>query len=68
MKLLPSIQRINSSDVRNIVDSQIPKGLFLCHEKNWWVAVDNSTCDAWTEEFSEKRKAIRWLLRIDELF
>lgn len=30
-------------------------------EGNKWVAVDNSTCDAWTEEFSQREQAVRWL-------
>ena len=38
-----------------------PRGLFLAREGRRWVAVDNTTGDAWTEDFSRKRQAVRWL-------
>ena len=38
-----------------------PRGLFLAREGRTWVAVDNTTGDAWTEDFSRKRQAVRWL-------
>ena len=45
----------------NVIDLRTPLGLFLTKEGRKWVAVDNTTGDAWTEEFSRKRRAVRWL-------
>lgn len=66
MKLLQSVQLIDSSHLRSIIDYRKPKGLFLCYEENWWVAVDNSTSDAWTEAFLDGFEAIQWLFRVGE--
>ena len=38
-----------------------PRGLFLAKDGRKWVALDNSTCNAWVEEFSRKHQAVRWL-------
>ena len=45
----------------SVIDLRTPSGLFLTKEGRKWVAVDNTTGDAWTEEFSRKRQAVRWL-------
>lgn len=63
---LQSIYLVNSFYLRHIIDDREPKGLFLCYEENRWVAVDNSTNDAWTESFFDIFEAICWLLRVDE--
>ena len=39
----------------------IPLGLFLYKGETDWVAVDNSTGEAWTEVFKTKRAAVKWL-------
>lgn len=39
----------------------MPRGCYLTEKGGKWVAVDNSTFDAWREEFSQKDQAIRWL-------
>ena len=38
-----------------------PTGVFLSHENGAWVACDNSTGDAWTEEFDALEDAVDWL-------
>jgi len=38
-----------------------PCGRFLAKAGHTWIAVDNSTHNAWTEEFDGKRQAVRWL-------
>ena len=58
----PKIHRVNPERLLNVIDFRTPLGLFLTKEGGKWVAVDNSTGDAWTEEFSQKRQAIQWLL------
>ncbi|MDE7244626.1 MAG: hypothetical protein K2O18_11735 [Oscillospiraceae bacterium] len=55
------IQRVGSERMMKVIDFRTPLGLFLTKEGGKWVAVDNSTGDAWTEEFSRKRQAVRWL-------
>ena len=55
------IKRVHPSQLLGVIDYRTPLGLFLTKEGRKWVAVDNSTGDAWTEEFSRKRQAVRWL-------
>lgn len=38
-----------------------PIGRYYLQEDGKWVGVDNSTGDAWTEEFPTKRKCLKWL-------
>ena len=55
------IQRVRPERMMNVIDFRIPLGLFLTKEGRKWVAVDNSTGDAWTEEFRWRHQAVRWL-------
>ena len=55
------IQRVNPERMMDVIDFRTPLGLFLTKEGHTWVAVDNSTGDAWTEEFRWRYQAIRWL-------
>ena len=55
------IQRVSPERLRQIIERYAPRGLFLAKEGRTWVAVDNTTGDAWTEEFPRKRQAVRWL-------
>lgn len=55
------IYRVNAGQLQNIIMHRSPCGLFLAKDKRGWIAVDNSTRDAWTEEFRWKRQAVRWL-------
>ena len=38
-----------------------PLGLFYLEEREQFVGIDNSTGDAWTEEFADKEGCLRWL-------
>ena len=38
-----------------------PLGLYYLEEREKFVGIDNSTGDAWTEEFPDKESCIRWL-------
>lgn len=38
-----------------------PLGLFYLEEREKFVGIDNSTGDAWTEEFPDKESCLRWL-------
>ena len=55
------IQCVSSEFLGQVIEHRISSGLFLTKEGRKWVAVDNTTGDAWTEEFSRKHQAIRWL-------
>ena len=55
------IQKVRPERLREMMCSSLPRGLFLTKEGRKWVAVDNSTCGIWTEKFSWKRQAVRWL-------
>lgn len=55
------IKRVSSKQLLSVIDHRTSLGLFLTKESRKWVAVDNTTGDAWTEEFFRKRQAIRWL-------
>ena len=55
------IQRVSSEFLGQVIEHRTPYGLFLTREGRKWVAVDNSTGDAWTEEFSRTRQAVHWL-------
>ena len=56
-----NIHRVSPKKLTDVIDRRAPLGLFLTREGRIWVAVDNSTGDAWTEEFRWKRQAVRWL-------
>ena len=55
------IKRVSPKFIEKVIENRIPCGRFLTKEGRKWVAVDNSTEDAWTEEFTSKRQAVRWL-------
>lgn len=57
------IHRVGQEFLRRVIDRRAPCGCFLTKEGHTWVAVDNTTGDAWTEDFSRKRQAVRWLRR-----
>ena len=56
-----NVRRVSPERLGAVIEHRTPYGCFLAKEGRKWVAVDNSTGDAWTEEFSCKRQAIRWL-------
>ena len=55
------IKRVSPEFLCEIIENRTPCGYFLAKEGRKLVAVDNSTFDAWTEEFTRKREAVRWL-------
>ena len=56
-----SVRRVDIEQLQEIIEKRSPRGCFLTKTGHKWVAVDNTTSDAWTEEFDRKRQAIRWL-------
>ncbi len=57
----PKIQQIGIEELADVIACCAPLGLFLAKDSRKWVAVDNATGDAWTEEFHWEHQAIRWL-------
>ena len=49
--------------LNTVIENRVPIGLFLTLNKNenGWIACDNSTGDAWTEDFKSEDAARRWL-------
>ncbi len=56
------IKQVSPERLQEIILRYAPCGRFLARDGRKWVAVDNSTGDAWAEKFRWKRQAIRWLL------
>lgn len=65
------ISKVSMKELHEILDSADrggkyrPYGYFYAYDPTGsaykWVAVDNSTGDAWTEEFATEQDAIAWL-------
>ena len=56
------VKRVSVEEIRQIIQSYQPRGLFYCKEsRRCYVGVDNTTGDAWTEDFLTKRECKRWL-------
>jgi len=57
------IKYITKEEADKVISERNPKGLYIINEpeNNKTVAIDNSTGDAWTEEFDSEEEAIRWL-------
>ena len=56
------IKKVSGEELDSIIDKREPIGLFYCKDGRVWVAVDNSTGDAWTEEFKSESAARAWLV------
>jgi len=62
----PMIKFVLKEEISEIINNfannaSNEEGKFLTVEGNKYVAVDNSTGDAWTEEFDDIQDAIDWL-------
>ncbi|MGL4573011.1 MAG: hypothetical protein ACRCVJ_18370 [Clostridium sp.] len=54
-------KEITSKEAETIIETRKPLGLFWLKENGWYVAIDNSTGDAWTEDFRTERECIDYL-------
>lgn len=62
------IERITSEQASEIINTGKPIGLFWLKSKledgsDVWVGIDNSTGNAWTEDFKTKARCFNWLKR-----
>ena len=55
---------VTKEELHKIIDIRIPKGLFYLEDNNTFIACDNSTGDAWTEEFKTYAACQKYLLRL----
>jgi len=55
--------KVEPAELSAIIETREPRGLFYAYDFQFskFVAVDNKCGEAWTEEFTTERKAIRWL-------
>ena len=55
------IQRISKKKASSIISSYSPEGLFYTIDNGKYIGIDNSTEDAWVEEFDTLDECKRWL-------
>lgn len=57
------INKVSSSDIEKIIDTMKPDGNFYCYDKKnkEYIAVDNTTGEAFTESFKDKKSCLYWL-------
>lgn len=53
--------KITSNEAEKIIDTRKPLGKFYFKEDGLFIAIDNSTGDAWTEEFKKKQDCFDYL-------
>jgi len=57
-----SVTAVSEGEASKIIESRKPVGTFLVErEDGCCVGIDNRTGDAWTEDFSDKKKCLKWL-------
>lgn len=57
-----SATSVNEGEASKIIESRKPLGTFLVErEDGSCVGIDNRTGDAWTEDFPDKEKCLKWL-------
>jgi uncharacterized protein YuzE len=61
------IVKITSEEAKQIIDTREREGLFYLHEEGKVIGIDNTTGDAWTEEFDTEEQCFRWLRGEEEI-
>lgn len=62
MMCATEIKEITAEQASKIICTRQPLGLFYLLDNGIYVGIDNSTGDAWTEEFFNLRQCKEWLL------
>lgn len=57
-----TIRLISRERMHTIIDRYAPIGRYMTREGRKWVACDNTTGDAWVEEFDTMKQAVKWLM------
>ena len=55
------IKQITRREANQIIEKREPRGLFYLPETGFCVGIDNSTGDAWVEDFDNKKDCLNWL-------
>lgn len=55
------IREVNPEESFKIITEREPKGLFWQKDGDLYVGIDNSTGDAWTQDFSTLDECLAWL-------
>lgn len=55
--------KISKEEASRIIANprEAERGLFYLKEDGGYVGIDNTTCDAWTEDFATKEACLDWL-------
>ena len=56
------IKEITPDEMGEVIRDYNPRGLFLTKEGGAWVACDNTSGDAGTEDFGTRAEAVGWLV------
>ncbi len=59
--MLKEITKINQFEAERVITSRKPIGKFLVTQDGCFTGIDNSTGDAWTEDFNDRDGCIGWL-------
>ncbi len=54
-------KEITTEEAVGVITTREPKGLFYHQDNDLWVGIDNTTGNAWTEEFNSKETCLAWL-------
>ena len=61
------VRRITEAEADDIIATREPRGLFYLDTGAGFVGIDNSTGNAWTEDFDALPKCRAWLLQEQEM-
>lgn|SRR5699024_145949 len=59
---------INEQTANEIIENRNYKGLFYFEVEGTYIGIDNSTGDAFTEEFTSKKDCLKWLVKYGEYY
>ncbi len=54
-------KEVTLQEAAQIIESFHPLGCFYLKDRKWYVGINNSTGEAWTEDFLSKEECLRWL-------
>lgn len=58
---MSEIKIVSKEEAAAIIETYEPRGLFCTMENGTYIGIDNSTGDAWTEEFKTEKECRSWL-------
>jgi hypothetical protein len=56
-----SIKKLTKEQASEVIETRTPVGRFYTKEGELFIGIDNSTGDAWTEEFKTKASCFKWI-------